>query len=370
MKRVLLFLAVIASVLALGACAYLQHPKFGQLPEGERLEAIRGSRHHADGQFRNLVPTPILTQDIGLLSRLGSLFTRPEGLKPAQALPSVKTDLKAVDRSRDTVVWLGHSSYFVQLGGRRILIDPVFSASAAPLPFVNDAFDGTSLYTAQDMPGIDVLLITHDHWDHLDHPTVTALEPKVRSVVTGLGVGAHLEHWGYPRHKIREADWFDTLKLDRDLTIHVLPARHYSGRLLTRHRTLWAAFALETPQRRVFFSGDSGFGPHFEEIGRRLGGFDLVALDSGQYDARWALIHMTPEEAARAAEALKAKTLLPGHVGRFRLARHAWDEPFERLAAANEGRSFRLLTPMIGEPVVLGDDRQRFSRWWWTPPAP
>lgn len=185
------------------------------------------------------------------------------------------------------------------------------------MSFSTQAFDGTSLYSADDMPQIDYLLITHDHWDHLDHATVTSLEPKVKKVVTGLGVGAYFEHWGYPKEKIVEADWFARLATDDGLAIHVLPARHYSGRLLTRNRTLWVGFVLEHAGRRILFSGDTGYGPHFDTIARKFSGFDLVALDMGQYDARWPHIHMTPEQAVKAAQDLGAKALLPAHVGRF-----------------------------------------------------
>jgi L-ascorbate metabolism protein UlaG (beta-lactamase superfamily) len=143
-----------------------------------------------------------------------------------------------------------------------------------------------------------------------------------------------------------------------------VPARHYSGRWLTRNKTLWAGFVLESGQRRMLFSGDTGYGPHFKEIARRSGGFDLVALDMGPYDARWPLIHMTPEEAAQAAVELQARSLLPGHVDRFSIARHSWDEPFERIATASGGKPYRLLTPRIGEPVMLDHGGQRFSRWW------
>jgi L-ascorbate metabolism protein UlaG (beta-lactamase superfamily) len=279
-------------------------------------------------------------------------------------LPTVKTDLHALAKDQDTVIWLGHSSYFVQLSGKRILIDPVFSAFAAPVPGMVRAFDGTSVYTAQDMPPIDYLLITHDHYDHLDYTSMRELQAKTRYVIGGLGTGAHFEHWGYPSDKIREGDWYSVVQLEPGIAIHVLPARHYSGRTLTRNKTLWVAYAIETPQRRLFFSGDSGFGPHFAEIARRFGGFDLAALDAGQYNQRWPYIHMNPEEAARAAEILRAKTVLPAHVGRFTLARHAWDEPFQRLAAASKGKPFRLLTPRIGDPIQVGNSEQLFERWW------
>ena len=214
------------------------------------------------------------------------------------------------------------------------------------------------------MPDIDLLLITHDHWDHLDYETVTALESKIKLVFVALGVGAHFERWGYARDKVREADWYEKMTLGNDLAIHLVPARHYSGRGLARNKTLWAGFVLESDKRRVQLSGDTGYGPHFKEIGKRFGSFDLVALDMGQYDPRWPYIHMTPEEAAQAAQELNAKALLPAHVGRFSIARHAWDEPFERISAESKSKSYRLLTPRIGEAMNLGDDAQRFSSWW------
>jgi len=355
---------VLGAVVA-GGMGYLQHPKFGAMPQGERLVRIEASPNYRDGVFQNLEPTPLRTDSAGFLARLlGSGRAPAQRLRPEAALPSVKTDLHALDPGRDAVVWLGHSSYFVLAGGKRILIDPVFSASASPVPYTNDAFEGTSAYDVTDMPPIDYLLITHDHWDHLDHPTLVALEPKVRTVVTALGIGAYLEHWGYPAAKLQEADWFETPVDGAALAIHVLPARHYSGRTFTRGKTLWASFAIVTPQRRLYFGGDSGAGAHFADIGRRLGPFDVVALDSGQYDRRWELIHMTPEEAALAAQALGAKALMPAHVGRFQLARHAWDEPFERSAAASAGKPYTLVTPVIGEPVLLDSVARQFPRWW------
>lgn len=366
LRKMVTVIGALAGVLLLGGWAYLQHPKFGELPEGEAHASLARSSNYVDGAFRNLEETPMFTQDRSFLSVLvENLGSSSEGLRPQDAIPSVKTDLRALDVGEDLVVWLGHSSYYVQLGGKRILIDPVFSVDAAPVPFANRAFAGTNSYSAEDMPSIDYLLITHDHWDHLDYPSITALASRVDEVVTGLGVGAYFEQWGYDPERVHQQDWNDTLELDDQLTLHVLPARHYSGRMLQRNQTLWVGFALETPERRLLFSGDSGYGPHFAEIGRRFDGFDLVALDHGQYDSRWAYIHMTPEEAAQAAEELGATALLPAHVGKFSLARHTWQEPFERIAAASEGRKYWLATPLIGEPLrFTGGTLQTFSRWW------
>ena len=356
---------VLGTLLAAGGYAYLQHPKFGALPEGERLQAIERSPHYVNGEFQNLIDTPMRTKDTSFAANVSSmLFDRNPNLKPSVALPATHVDLKALPQDEDVVVWMGHSSYFVQLGGKRILIDPVFSTNAGPFPGTNVAFAGTSVYSAEDMPSIDVLLVTHDHWDHLDYPSAKALLPKVGQVVVGLGVGEFFDRWGYPADRIHEADWDAVLELVPGLRVHVLPARHYSGRMLTRNKTLWVAFALETPQRRLFFSGDSGYGLHFREIGQRFGGFDLVALDMGQYDERWAHIHMFPEQAAQAAEDLRAKALLPAHVGRFSIAAHDWDAPLKQIAQASQGRPYRLLTPNPGSLVALDQETQQFPLWW------
>lgn len=371
MKRILKSMAItllaLACCLGLGACILLNQAKFGRSPEGARLEAIEKSAHYADGEFQNRIATPKFTKDVSTFTILRDNLLHPKArLVPEGPIPAVKTDLTNLGRMNDVVIWLGHSSYFIQLGGKRILLDPVFSDSAAPLPFFNRAFAGTSIYGAEDMPEIDHLLITHDHWDHLDYPTVIALKDKVRQVVCPLGVGAYFENWGYEAGKILEADWYEQVKSEDGFTVHVLPARHYSGRLLRQNQTLWAGFALESATRKLFFSGDSGYGPHFAEIGRKFGRFDFAALDCGQYDERWAYIHMTPEEAARAAKDLNAAALLPSHVGRFTIARHAWDEPFIRIASASHGEGPRLLTPVIGEPVPIADKQQDFTQWWVT----
>lgn len=357
--------ALLSALFGLGACAFLQHPKFGSHPEGGRLERVAHSPYYADGEFRNLIATPVLAGDTSTFSILAkNLFEHIENLRPNLPVPTSKTDLKALPLDQDMVIWLGHSSYFVQLAGKRILIDPVFSDYASPVPFSIQAFEGTNLYNVDDLPGVDVLLITHDHWDHLDYATLTALKDKVRQVLVPLGVGAHLESWGYATAKIHEADWYEKLDIGRGFAIHLVPARHYSGRWLTRNKTLWTGFVLESEKHRILFSGDTGYGPHFKELAQRFGSFDLVALDMGQYDSRWPYIHMNPEEAAQAAVDLHARALLPAHVGRFNLARHAWNEPFERISAASGNKPYRLLIPMMGEPLLLDAKAHRFSKWW------
>ena len=356
---------LLGTALAGTAGLYLQRPEFGQAPDEEHVQAIRRSPNQTDGVFHNAIPTPTLAEGQSLPGVMwANLTQKAERLAPVQALPFVKTNLHALPLERDVVVWLGHSSYYLHIGGQRVLIDPVLSNFAAPVSFANQAFPGSNPYRAEDIPNIDLLLITHDHYDHLDHATLTALRPRIAQTITGLGVGAHLRHWGFAPESLREGDWMQRFDLASGLEVHVLPARHYSGRTLVRNRSLWVGFALKAPSRSLFFSGDSGYGPHFAEIGQRLGGFDLAVLDSGQYDPRWPYIHMNPEEAVRATADLRAAALLPGHVGKFAMARHAWDEPFQRLVAASRAQSLRLLTPVLGDPVRLDEPGQTFEHWW------
>ncbi|MET0029221.1 MAG: MBL fold metallo-hydrolase [Candidatus Thiodiazotropha sp.] len=366
MMKFLLIGGTLLGLLLITGWVYLQRPQFGPTIDVSDFTGRQGSPRFTDGQFHNLEPTELLAGDESTASVIakGLFQKRPDNLRPAITIPSRKTDLKSLDIERDLVVWLGHSSWFVQLGGRRILIDPVFSRYAAPVPFANEAFEGALVYSVADMPDIDYLLITHDHWDHLDYPTIDALRGRVRHVVSGLGIDQYFLHWGYSGEQLHARDWFSAVTLDPVLTIHLLPARHYSSRLLTKNQTLWVAFALETSARKLFFGGDSGYGQHIRRIAGQFGNFDLAVLDMGQYDDRWRYIHMTPEQASQAAEELHAQALLPSHVGKFTIANHAWDEPFERIVTASKGKAYRLLTPMIGETVDLSNDDQHFAAWW------
>jgi len=347
-----------------GVAVFLQHPLFGSLPSGERQVRIERSPNYGGGAFHNQTDTPLLTTDQTQVSIMLDNMRNKGATRPPMPLRATKTDLKALDGSDNAVVWLGHSSYYVQLEGQRLLIDPVFSVNASPVPGTNVAFDGTSLYAADDMPAIDLLVITHDHYDHLDYPSVQALQQKVAKVMVPLGVGAHFERWGYDMQRVHEVDWYDSLALSPSLQLTATPARHFSGRTFTKNKTLWMGLALVTPKLRLFFSGDTGYGPHFTEIRQRFGPFDWVALDMGQYDPRWANVHMNPEQAAQAAEDLQAKVLTPAHVGRFSLSPHDWDAPFERITTASRGRGFALWTPEIGRVVQLDGRGQIFSPWW------
>lgn len=339
--------------------------RFGSLPAGERLQQVSRSKQYRDGRFRNAEEAPMLTGQKGRLQLFWEFLTRSQkDLRPARALPLVATDLASLDPAKDVMTWLGHSSWYLQLAGKRILIDPVFSHYASPLSFINRAFDGDYPWTAGLMPEIDLLIISHDHYDHLDYATIRGLKDKVRNAIVPLGVGAHLEHWGMDATRIQESDWQQSWKVSDALTIDVLPARHFSGRSLKSNQTLWASFLFTTPHRKVYYSGDTGYGKHFKAIGEQFGPIDIAILENGQYDPDWKNVHMMPEESAQAALDLGARSVLPGHAGRFVLARHSWNDPWRRLEAASQNQPWRLLTPRLGEVVDPGNPYQTFLRWW------
>jgi L-ascorbate metabolism protein UlaG (beta-lactamase superfamily) len=344
---------------------YMKQAKFAEPHQPIMLSGTHSSIYD-NGIFYNQLPTPVLTRTIekNQITELADfLINKNKDAIPAVALPNRKTDLHKLNPKEDIIIWMGHSSYFLQIDGVRVLIDPVLSENASPIPYTNIAFQGSNIYSVDDIPHVDYLLISHDHWDHLDYPTILGLKDKIGKIITPLGVGDYFRQWGFNNNVILEGDWNDVIK-DREVQIHILPARHFSGRLFTRNRTLWGSFAFITPHHKIYLGGDSGYGPHFREIGRKFGGFDIAILECGQYDPDWSLIHMSPEETAKAAVDLHTKALLPSHNSKFKLANHAWNDPLIRVSRASENKNFRLLTPMIGEKIDVNDNKQSFSKWW------
>jgi L-ascorbate metabolism protein UlaG (beta-lactamase superfamily) len=361
--RIMIIVLGIVLAITIGVLVFLQHPKFGKLPNGERKERIEKSLNYNNGAFKNLNFTPQLTGEGGFLKMMKD-FMNAKNRRPIDIIPSIKTDLLNLNRDKNVLVWFGHSSHFMQIDGKRILVDPVFCGNASPFSFMIKSFKGTDIYTPADIPEIDYLFITHDHWDHLDFKTIKELKLKVKKVITSLGVGAHLERWGYDPKIIVENDWYEEIKLEAGFTVNTTPARHFSGRGPKPNQTLWASFVLETPSTRIFIGGDSGYDKHFAEIGEKFGGFDLVILENGQYNTSWKYIHMMPDEVLQAAKDLKAKRLFPVHNSKFALANHSWDTPLIEITEFNKSVNQPLITPIIGELVNLNDTARIFSEWW------
>jgi L-ascorbate metabolism protein UlaG (beta-lactamase superfamily) len=368
-----LFFSLIALLMAMLGFMLANCASFGRTPRGERLERIKNSPNYHNGTFQNRpAPPEVQVQErerqrsrtprvFGLLR---FAFRDKTGLIPEKPVPAIKTGMTQFSRKRDLFVWFGHSSFFIQTNGKRFLIDPVF-IKAAPVNFANKAFKGTEIYKPDDIPEIDYLIISHDHWDHLDYDTVRKLKNRVGLVICGLGVGEHFEYWGFDKNRIIELDWGDNVILDDGIIVECLPARHFSGRgLFSRNTTLWVSYMVQTRSRNIFISGDGGYGTHFAEIGERFDSIDLAIMENGQYSTNWSTNHLMPQHLVQAIKELNPKRLITVHNSKYTLSNHLWNDPLNNISLAAEKNSFNLLTPMIGEVVYLNDDAQVFSRWW------
>jgi L-ascorbate metabolism protein UlaG (beta-lactamase superfamily) len=354
-------------ILAFAAAIYffMQQTKFGKMPSGERLNRIKKSSNYRDGSFQNINVTPNLTEGASYYKVIKEFFfDKSKFVIPADVLPSKKTDLLTLNPDKNIFVWFGHSSYFMQVDGKKILIDPVMSGAASPLSFTTRSFKGTDVYTTDELPEIDYLFISHDHWDHLDYETILKLKPKIKKIITGLGTAEHLEYWGYSKSIIFEKDWDEEIILDDGFVVNTTSARHFSGRTFKRNQSLWMGFVLKTPTMKIYIGGDSGFDAHFKSIGEKHGPFDLAILECGQYNKNWKYIHMMPEELITSAQDLKAKKFIPVHWAKFALGQHDWDEPIIRVVAEAKRKNVQVLHPMIGEEVDLKNDLQKFPEWW------
>lgn len=357
-------LLIILVLLVAGVILFMQTPQFGRKPTGERLKKIELSPNYKDGQFQNLSHTPDLAEGVSMSNVLWKFFFgKSKRSKPKVALPSQKTDLLHLDPKENIIVWFGHSSYFIQVDGKTILVDPVFSGSASPISFTTKAFSGADVYSANDFPKIDFLFISHDHWDHLDYETVMKLKGKVGKIITGLGTGEHFERWGFDMNSVIERDWYETAELGEGFVVNVTPGRHFAGRNFKRNTAIWASFVLKTPTQNLFLGGDSGYDSHFKAIGDKYGPFDVAILECGQYNEYWKYIHMMPEETVKAAQELKAKKLMPVHWAKFALALHDWDEPIIRVSEEAKKQNIPLITPMIGQKVNF-EKEETFAEWW------
>ena len=278
------------------------------------------------------------------------------------ALPAAKTDFRPADGLR--VTWFGHSSVLLQIDGQNVLIDPIFSARCFPLQWIGPRRFSHPDVRPADLPEIHILLLTHDHHDHLDPDTIRALDPKVQQYVVPLGVEKHLLRWGIAPEKIRSMAWWEQTSL-HGIGIRCTPTRHFSGRrFLDQNRTQWCSYVLHCGDAKIFVSGDGGFGGHFAEIRRRCGAMDLALMECGQYNRRWHWGHLYPEESVQAAQILGANWALSVHWGAFVLSDHAWDDPPERFVRAAEQCGLSVLTPLLCETVSDSAFTQHQSRWW------
>jgi len=366
-RRVGIVLITFVALLVGGTWGVLSLPQFGGELSGQRLARARANPHYRDGAFVNPLPPAAYTADY-VWSMFTGQFLGDEVRIPPAPIPVKRIDpaeLKAAPAPQGLrAFWIGHASVYVEIDGVRLLIDPVFSDYASPFDMGPKRFHPPPIALA-DLPSIDAVLITHDHYDHLDMRTVQQLARGGARFFVPLGIGAHLERWGIAPDRIHDLEWWQEQTL-RGIRIMSTPSRHYSGRRFgDRNATLWTSWSVIGATHRFYVSGDTGYSDHFRTIGERVGPFDLSFFKVGAYGpgAPWLDIHMSPEAAVRAHRDVRARRFFPVHWGTFNLAFHNWDEPIKRTVAAAQANQVDLVTPQIGEIVDL--DREFVSRPWW-----
>ena len=359
------FIIILAVIIALYFVITSQQV-FGAEPKGKRLERMLQSEHYKNKQFQNLSFTPPFAEGYSMPKVMYDFFFKKKDpfLKPHHSVPAIHTDLKNLPKNEDVFIWLGHSSYFIQIDGVSFLIDPVLSNYGSSFKFFNKAFAGADLFKPEDIPSIDYLVITHDHYDHLDYPTIKKIQSNIDKVIMPLGVGAHFERWGYQENQLLEEEWGTSLELKNKFKITFTPARHFSGRKFNRNNTLWTSYVLETPNKKLFLGGDSGYDSHFKMIGEKYGPFDYAIMENGQYNAAWKYIHALPEDVVQASLDIRAKKIIPVHSGKFALALHPWNEPLQKVTTLGKEKNLHILTPKIGEVLDLNKSDHQFPVWW------
>jgi L-ascorbate metabolism protein UlaG (beta-lactamase superfamily) len=347
---------------------------FGKRPGGSRLERMKASPLWTGEAFRNIHPVlPGLRNPTVPAPTLKEFLCGGDRRVPQAPLPSVnpRPDWEKTPGTGLRATWLGHSTVLIEIEGLRVLTDPVWGPRASPSRLVGPKRFQPVPLPLHALPPLDLVLVSHDHYDHLDYPTIRELARRDVPFVTSLGVGSHLEAWGVPPQRITELDWWETYTLpDADLTVTAAPSQHFSGRTLKdRNATLWSSLVIRSSRHAVFFSGDTGLTTEYLAIRERLGPFDLIMLEVGAFHPAWGDIHLGPENALEALKLLGGGAFLPIHWGTFSLAMHAWDAPAETLLALGPKRGVQLVMPRLGEPVEPAHAEQ-VTPWWRAVDAP
>ena len=282
-------------------------------------------------------------------------------------MPIHSIDSLNLEEKKDTnrLIWFGHSAFLLQLDGKNILIDPMLGNSPSPHPLLGTSrFKEELPITVEKLPKIDLVLISHDHYDHLDYGSIQQLKDKVQQFYVPLGVGTHLASWCIKDENISEFNWWDETSFEH-LQLAFTPSRHFSGRGISDNSTtMWGSWVIKGNNKNIYFSGDSGYGPHFKAIGKKYGPFDFTMMECGQYDEKWSTIHMMPEETAQASLDVNAKVMMPIHWGSFALALHDWDDSIKRVLSKAKELEVNVTTPKIGEEIKLDNLNFNSIEWW------
>lgn len=355
---ILLIAAIVLFIILIGALLFLKfYPTIGKTPNKEMQQSFaQKNERFYDGQFHNENEFNVMTGDIEKAS---------DRVHPEETIPAIKnTDIQRAEKGSLIIRWYGHSSTLVQLGDKNIFIDPVLSERASPVGFAGPKRFSEIALASDDVPDIDVVFISHDHYDHLDYKTIKAIDDRVRHYIVPLGVNSYLAGWGIDESKLHPLDWWESIELD-GVTYTLIPSQHYTGRNpLKLNITLWGGIHFADGDHSVYYTGDGGYNDAFARVYERFGGVDLMLGDSGQYDKAWAATHMRPGESVQAAKDAHAKWFIPVHWGTFALANHAWDEPPRLATEAAKELGVNIATPRLGEAVNYDQIELSCEHWW------
>lgn len=335
-------------------------PGFGKVPSSQmQKEYEKRADNFYDGTFHNLTDTAVLNSSVEKTDTTG-VEIKPEGEIPVKIIE----EFPDINAEEFTITWFGHSTAMLQMNGLNIFVDPVLSEITSPVSIIGAKRFSDVPMTMENVPEIDVLVLSHDHYDHLDYFTIKAIDDKVKQYVVPLGVESHLLRWGVDEAKIHTMAWWDEIEIS-NLKISSVPARHYSGRLPWKSdTTLWCGYVIASDKYQVYYTGDTGYDTFFGDIYEKYGEMDLVLTECGQYDPQWPTIHMFPKEVAKAMEEVHAKYVLPMHWGTFALSNHAWNASITDLTKESQNKNYMLITPQIGEIVNYKDIENYQEKWW------
>ena len=369
LKYLLLTVTAVIAILILAFFLFVNfHPAFGGDVTKEEQQAYAQSKNFKNEIFVNKQKVDLVA-GIGKIIKISRKFffeKVPNGRPQDDILVHNIDSTNIADYHSPTrLIWFGHSAFLLQMNNKTILIDPMFGDVPAPHPWLGgNRFSSTLPIAVDKLPNIDAVIISHDHYDHLDYGSIKKLKDKVGMFYVPLGVGVHLKAWDVSPEKIVELDWWQEAKHE-DLVFRCTPAQHFSGRKFSnRQSTLWSSWIISSITENIFFSGDSGYGPHFKEIGERYGPFDFAMMECGQYNKMWPDVHMFPEETAQAGIDIKAAQIMPIHWGAFKLAMHPWKDPVQRVVAKAKELNIPVITPKIGEPFLINDNATANTNWW------
>ena len=339
-------------------------PQFGSNPSSYQKKLYSRDGNYVNGEFKNDEPTKLFTEEMSM----ANFFKDHPNQVPKKDIIPMELDIesfKSHSNGKFKLSWLGHSAFIMNLGGNIILLDPMLGQYAAPVPVPSLKRYSTQIaFSVEDIDTIDMVVYSHDHYDHLDYSTIKKIKGKVGLFIVPHGVGNHLRSWGVPEQSIIEFNWNDSKEIN-GIEFVCLPARHFSGRgPFNRNSTLWSSWAIKSEHGKIYFSGDSGYGKHLKKIGDEHGPFDISLIDCGQYNKAWKYSHMFPEQSIKATRDLKGEYLIPIHWGAFTLSTHSWIEPPEKVFANAEKLGQKIILPQIGQIISMEQTNYKINKWW------